>query len=84
MARRLSAILRRSIIVFSVDINGIDRPISDIRWLRLLFYLINLVGIKRHVLDVCFEVKTCHYLILIKLLELPLISHCSSFRIARF
>ncbi|MFT6122936.1 MAG: hypothetical protein ACJASG_001464 [Oleiphilaceae bacterium] len=76
MARRLSAILRRSIIVFSVDINGIDRPISDI---RLLFYLINLVGIKRHVFDVCFEVKTCHYLSLIKRLELPLIRHLNSF-----
>jgi hypothetical protein len=58
MAWRLIAILRRSTIVFSVDSNGIDRPIADIRGLRLFFYLINLVGIKRHVFDVCFEVKT--------------------------
>jgi hypothetical protein len=76
---QLSAILRRSTIVFSVDINGIDRPIADIRGLRLFFYLINLVGIKRHVFDVCFEVKTCHYLSLIKRLELPLIRHLNSF-----
>jgi hypothetical protein len=79
LKRLLSAILSHSMIEFSVESNGIDRPISDIRWLRSLFYLINLVGIKRHVFDVCFEVKTCHYLSLVKQLELPQGKHLNSF-----
>ncbi|MFT6908050.1 MAG: hypothetical protein ACJAS1_004738 [Oleiphilaceae bacterium] len=42
--------------IFSLSDRSV--PIADIRGLRLFFYLINLVGIKRHVFDVCFEVKT--------------------------
>jgi hypothetical protein len=33
-------------------------PIADIRWLRIFFFLINLVGIKRRVFDGCIELKT--------------------------